>query len=481
MNVNRNSLLSWFLTIVLLSTLILSSAVSSPAVAAPAAQPDAPQDTVQLQLVASGLARPVDLTAPPGDRARLFVVEKTGYIRIVTIANGVYTLLATPFLDIDLLVGSGGNEQGLLGLAFHPDYAANGYFYVNYTNNSGDTIVARYRVSKSNANLADPASALQVLFVDQPYSNHNGGQLQFGPDGYLYIGLGDGGSGGDPQDRAQNPGVLLGKMLRIDVDGGAPYAIPPSNPFVGAGNPLDEIWALGLRNPWRFSFDRLTGAMWIGDVGQEVWEEINLELAGDLGGRNWGWRCKEGTHVYNTSGLCPSDLSVLDDPIYEYSHTGGNCAVTGGYVYRGSPNSPHFGSYLFADYCVGNQVRMLRNTGSAWVRTDYTLVPPVGLGLSRMTAFGQDAIGNVYGIDDINGSTPNTGEVYLLQLRPAACVAGNYDLNGDGQIDVVDIQLAAGDWQRPDFVPDYDVNCSGAVDIVDVQSVAAAWTGTLVE
>lgn len=463
------------LSVLMAATLVLGAA-GRPAMASPVAQADAPQSTIQLQLVASGLARPVDVTAPPGDRSRIFVVEKTGYIRIVTISGGVYTLLTTPFLDIDALVGSGGNEQGLLGLAFHPNYASNGYFYVNYTNNSGDTIVARYRVSTGNPNLADPASAQQVLFVDQPYSNHNGGQIQFGPDGYLYIGLGDGGSGGDPGDRAQNPSTLLGKMLRIDVDSASPYAIPPSNPFVGPGNPLDEIWALGLRNPWRFTFDRLLGDLWIGDVGQGAWEEIDLEPAGDPGGSNWGWRCLEGTHVYDTSGNCPPDLGVLDDPVYEYSHTEG-CAITGGPVYRGSPNASLFGSYLFADYCAANQLRTLRYNGSAWVRTDYTLAPPATLALSRLTAFGEDAIGNVYAMDDLNGSTPNTGEVYLLQLRPAACVSGNNDLNGDGEIDVLDIQLAAGDWQRPDFVPDYDVNCSGSVDIVDVQSVAAAWQG----
>ncbi len=460
----------------LICLLLAPGAAGQPALASQASQPEAPQDTIQLQLVASGLARPVDVTAPRGDRSRIFVVEKTGYIRIVTISGGVYTLLATPFLDIDALVGSGGNEQGLLGLAFHPNYASNGYFYVNYTNNSGDTIVARYRVSAGNPNLADPASAQQVLFVDQPYSNHNGGQLQFGPDGYLYIGLGDGGSGGDPQDRAQNTGTLLGKMLRIDVDSGSPYGIPASNPFVGPGNPLDEIWALGLRNPWRFSFDRLLGDMWIGDVGQTEWEEVDLEPAGDPGGRNWGWRCLEGTHIYDTSGNCPTDLSVLDDPVYEYSHSEG-CAITGGHVYRGSPNSVYFGQYLFADYCAGNQLRTLTYTGSAWVRSTHTLAPPSSLNLSRPTAFGEDAIGNVYAMDDLNGVTPNSGEVYLLKLRPATCVSGNYDLNGDGEVDVLDIQLAAGDWQRPDFVPDYDVNCSGSVDIVDVQRVAAAWQG----
>jgi glucose/arabinose dehydrogenase len=452
----------------LLAALLFSLPAAGPALAQE--QPNAPQATIQLQRVASGLAYPVDITAPKGDRGRLFIVEKTGYLRIVTIVGGVYTLLPTPFLNIDSLVGSSGSEQGLLGLAFHPNYASNGYFYVNYTDNAGDTVVARYRVSSGDPNLADPASAQILLTIDQPYSNHNGGQIQFGPDGYLYIGMGDGGSGGDPGDRSQNPGVLLGKMLRIDVNGDAPYAIPPSNPFVGPGNPLDEIWALGLRNPWRFSFDRLTGDMWIGDVGQGAWEEVNLEPGGDPGGRNWGWRCMEGTHVYNTSGNCPSDLSVLDDPIYEYSHSDG-ISITGGYVYRGSPNSPYFGHYFFADYAVGSQARTLHYSGSAWVRVDHTLAAPSGQSLNVLTSFGEDAIGNLYATDYAS----STGEVYLLRLRPATCVVGNYDLNGDGQVTVLDIQLAAGDWQRPDFVPDYDVDCSGAVNIVDVQRVASAW------
>ena len=452
----------------LLAALLFSLPAAGPTLAQE--PPDAPQATIQLQRVASGLVRPVDITAPKGDRGRLFIVEKTGYLRIVTIVGGVYTLLATPFLNIDPLVGSSGSEQGLLGLAFHPNYASNGYFYVNYTDNAGDTVVARYRVSTGDPNLADPASAQIVLTVDQPYSNHNGGQLQFGPDGYLYIGLGDGGSGGDPGDRSQNPGELLGKMLRIDVHSGSPYAIPPSNPFVGPGNPLDEIWALGLRNPWRYSFDRLTGDLWIGDVGQNAWEEVNLEPAGDPGGRNWGWRCKEGTHIYDLSGNCPTDLSVLDDPIYEYSHSDG-ISITGGYVYRGSPNSAYFGQYFFADYAVGSQVRTLHHNGNAWVRTDHTLAAPSGQSLSVLTSFGEDAIGNLYATDYAS----STGEVYLLLLRPAACVVGNYDLNGDGQVTILDIQLAAGDWQRPDFVPDYDVDCSGAVNIVDVQRVASAW------
>ncbi|MER2600406.1 MAG: PQQ-dependent sugar dehydrogenase [Caldilineales bacterium] len=472
--------MKYFFRCLVLVALLLSSALSAlPAGAADEPpQPAAPQATISLQLVASGLARPVAVTAPTGDRTRLFITEKTGYLRIVTISGGVYTLLPTPFLDIDALVGSSGNEQGLLSVAFHPNYVANGYFYVNYTNNTGATVLARYQVSAANANLADPASAQVLLTIAQPFSNHNGGQLQFGPDGYLYIGMGDGGSSGDPSDRAQNTGELLGKMLRLDVDSGSPYGIPASNPFVGPGNPLDEIWALGVRNPWRFSFDRLTGDLWIGDVGQGNWEEIDLEPAGSAGGRNWGWRCLEGTHVYDTSGNCPANLGTLDAPIYEYSHTEG-CSITGGYVYRGSVNSAYFGDYLFADYCASSNLRTLRYNGTAWVRADHVLSAPGGLAMSRPTAFGEDALGNIYMVDDNNIGIGNSGEVYLLQLRPAACMAGNYDLNGDGAHNIHDIQLVAGDWQRADFAPDFDVNCDGRVDILDVQLVATAWGLTL--
>jgi glucose/arabinose dehydrogenase len=439
------------------------------------AQGKTPTDTISLTRVAAGLNRPVFVTAAPGDRSRIFVVEKPGRIRIVTVQSGVYTLLPTPFLNISSLVSTG-NEQGLLSLAFHPSYASNGYFFVYYTNTSGNIVVARYSVSAADPNLANPASAFVVFTQSHPVNtNHNGGQLQFGPDGYLYLGLGDGGGGGDQPDNAQNTGILLGKMLRIDVNGGSPYAIPPTNPFVGPGNPLDEIWAIGVRNPWRFSFDRLRGDLWIGDVGQGAWEEVDLELANGPGGKNWGWRCKEGTHVYDTSGNCPSNLSVLDDPIYEYPHNPDGCAITGGYVYRGSPNSSYFGRYVFADYCnPSNQLWMLAPSGGGgWVRTGYTIVPPAGLTLSLPSSFGQDAIGDLYVTDD----SSSNGEVFKINLRPTTCVAANYDVNGDGSVTVLDILLVAGDWYRTDYIPDLDVNCDAVVDIVDVQLVAAALAG----
>lgn len=464
----NNALRLAALWMVIVQVLAVLMAIPAAAATEPPEPRSGPQETVQLALVASGLQRPVYMTAAPGDRARLFIVEKAGRIRIVH--NGA--LLSTPFLDITNIVKSSGNEQGLLSMAFHPNYASNGYFYVNYTGYSGpsgDSYVARYQVT-SDPNVADPQSGAILMTVVQPYSNHNGGQLQFGPDGYLYIGFGDGGSGGDPQNNGQRTDTLLGKVLRIDVNSGAPYAIPPDNPFLGDPNALDEIWSLGWRNPWRFGFDRLTGAMWAGDVGQNNWEEIDLEAANGSGGVNYGWRCREGMHNYNFSGACPT--LTLTDPIYEYSH-GDGCSITGGYVYRGSPNSSHFGAYLFNDYCVGNNLRTLRSSGSAWVRTDYTLQPPAGRTLSNPTSFGEDAIGDLYVADDWDG------EVFKLQLRPASCVAGNTDVNGDGVQDVLDIQLVANDWHRPDYVPDFDVDCSSRVDVLDVQLVAAAWEGSV--
>src|SRR5687767_4865131 len=250
--------------------------------------------TVALQPVVSGLTEPVAIAHAQDNR--LFIVLQAGQI---VIWNGT-SLLQTSFLDIRSLVSSGG-ERGLLGLAFHPDYSQNGFFFVNYTDRSGngDTVVARYSVSAADPNRADPASARTLLVIDQPFSNHNGGQLQFGPDRYLYIGMGDGGSGGDPQNFAQNRAQLLGKILRIDVDSGNPYGIPPTNPFVGLSGMRPEIWAQGMRNPWRFSFDSITGDLWIADVGQGDVEEIDFQPASSRGGENYGWRIKEGSSCFN--------------------------------------------------------------------------------------------------------------------------------------------------------------------------------------
>ena len=329
------------------------------------------------QLPISGLVRPVDLQ--PDGSGRLFVIEKAGRIRIIENDQ----LIETPFLDISDHVGSTGNEQGLLGLAFHPQYAQNGRFFVNYTDNNGDTVLARFQAS-SDPNIADPNSEVKMLGIDQPFANHNGGVLAFGPDGYLYAGLGDGGSQGDPFGNAQNTGVLLGKILRLDVDSAEPYAVPSDNPF---GN---EVWAYGLRNPWRFSFDRLTHDLYIGDVGQNTWEEIDFLPAGSPGGTNFGWNFREGAHDYKGGG--PAGMV---DPVAEYSHTEGGCSVTGGYVYRGS--MPEWnGIYLYADYCTGLIWGLIRSENSWKKQQLFDLDVTV-------TSFGQDASGELYLLSDNGG------------------------------------------------------------------------------
>lgn len=282
---------------------------------------------------------------------RLFVVEQGGRIKIIQ-PDG--TVNQTPFLNISGQISNGG-EQGLLGLAFHPDYVNNGYFFINYTKTNGDTQVSRFSVDPGNPDLADENSELPIIDYAQPFSNHNGGCIAFGPDGYLYIASGDGGSGGDPGNRAQNRLLLLGKLLRLDIDnpsGNNNYGIPPDNPFVGDPDGLDEIWAYGLRNPWRFSFDLTENNLWIGDVGQGEVEEIDREPATE-GGINYGWRCYEGSMPFNTAN-CPP-VGDLAFPIAEYSSGSGsgNCSITGGYVYRGSVYTDIEGLYFFADYCSG--------------------------------------------------------------------------------------------------------------------------------
>ncbi len=352
------------------------------AYSAPFSAPASPLNTISISLTpfASGLDEPVDIANAGDDR--LFVVERSGTIRVVQSDGAV---LATPFLDISAEVGDGYVEQGLLGLAFHPDYAANGYFYVNYTDNNGDTHIARFSVDPGDPNLADPLSEQTVLTVTQPYDNHNGGDLNFGPDGYLYIALGDGGSGGDPDDRAQDLGDLLGKLLRIDVTGVTTYTIPASNPYTQTVGARGEIWDPGLRNPWRFSFDRATGDMYIGDVGQDAWEEIDMEPAGSAGARNYGWRCYEGRHPYNTTGC----TSIYIFPIHEYGHNAGR-AVTGGFVYRGNQFPEMAGHYVFADYVFGVFWDLFPDGGGGWQVTDH------GFLLSNPSTFGESASGELY-------------------------------------------------------------------------------------
>ncbi len=345
------------------------------------------QPQLELDVLVENLSRPLSM-AHAGDQ-RLFIVEKQGRIRLID-ADG--QLAPVPFLDITDRVRSGGSEQGLLGLAFHPEFGTNGFFYVNYTNSNGNTHVARFSVDPANGDRALPGSEKILLRVDQPFSNHNGGDMHFGPDGYLYISLGDGGSGNDPRDNGQTRTSFLGKLLRIDVDHGDPYAIPADNPFADDDFTLDEIWSLGLRNPWRFSFDRQTGDLWIADVGQNQWEEVNFEAAGSAGGHNYGWRCYEGPEPYLTDGC--GDASQYTSPAYAYPHRSGGCggSVTGGFVYRGKAFPMLEGRYLYGDFCTG-KIFSLRPEpeGDGWINEELLTI-----GGGQIAAFGEDAEGEMY-------------------------------------------------------------------------------------
>jgi glucose/arabinose dehydrogenase len=346
----------------------------------------------QWELFAEGLDSPLFLTHAGDGSNRIFVVEKPG--RILIFENR--TRLPEPFLDITGIVNSRSFERGLLGLAFHPNFADNGMFFINFTNSGGNTVVARYQVSEDR-NRADPGSAEILLTVRQPFNNHNGGMIAFGPDGYLYIGMGDGGSANDPDENAQNPETLLGKILRIDVDGGDPYGIPAGN----AANGLPEIWALGLRNPWRFSFDRATNDLFIGDVGQNQWEEIHYLPAGTQGGTNLGWDYFEGSH--NFEGDPPVGTSFVS-PIAEYSHSGTHCSVTGGYVYRGAQLPAWQGIYLYGDYCSGYVWGALPGADGSWQTTQLFQMP------AQISSFGEDESGEVYLVDLL-------GSIYQLAIK----------------------------------------------------------------
>jgi glucose/arabinose dehydrogenase len=371
---------------------------------------------------------------------RLFITERGGRIKIF---DGNDTL-ATPFFDITLGNNpppfTSGGERGLLGLAFHPNFRNNGYFYINYTESTSpppdcppgadcdwNTVIARYQVSNGDPNVANPNSEIRLLVINQDYANHNGGNILFGPDGYLYIGMGDGGSGGDPQDRAQSMDTLLGKVLRIDVDGGgfAPdcgvlqnYGVPADNPFRdGAGGYCDAIWALGLRNPWRWSFDRLTGDMFIGDVGQHTWEEVDFEPTDSLGGLNWGWRCYEGNHEYNTTGCGPT--GQYDFPIVEYDQRlPGRQAVTGGFVYRGPTMSGFRGTYVHADYASGEIWFTVPDGPGVWNTTLWQ-------DTSRLiSSFGEDERGELYLVD-------LGGTIYRFESPSAPTIFGDSFESGD--------------------------------------------------
>jgi glucose/arabinose dehydrogenase len=417
--------------------------------------------------IVSGLVRPVFVTSPPGDD-RLFIVEQrsgsNGRVRVFQ--DGA--LQSTPFLTVSGVTT--GSEQGLLGLAFHPDYAANRKFYVNYTTTgggaAGKTVVAEYLASAGDPDVADAGSARTLLEINQPQTNHNAGWMAFGPDGYLYISSGDGGGGGDTgtghtsgtgnaQDITDN---LLGKILRIDVnsddfpaDPNRNYAIPATNPFVGVTGD-DEIWAYGLRNPWRNSFDRDTGDLMIADVGQNAWEEVNYQPASSTGGENYGWRLKEATHCYNPSTGC--DPGGLTDPIYEYAHSDNTnnafscgdppptgCSITGGYVYRGSIGSIA-GRYFLADYCSDRIMSFEIVGGAATDCQEHTaeFAPGGGLAIDSISSFGEDDAGELY-ICDLNG-----GEVFKI--------VGDSD--GDGVPDFLDL--------CPDTIPGATVDNDGCPD-----------------
>jgi hypothetical protein len=439
---------------------MLSVLVALAMLAAPA---DA-QVTLTTSRVASGLSLPLFVTAPPGDTARVFIIEQrsgtTGRIRILNIPGN--TLNATAYLSISPVATN--DEEGLLGLAFHPDFLNNGYFWVYYTNSSGNNVIARYQANTpyATSTTANAASATMLLTISHPTNNnHNGGWMAFGPDGYLYVATGDGGSANDPSNNAQNINVLLGKLLRLDVDGAddipgnddddgvigmtlAPYTSPADNPFVGVAGD-DRIWAYGLRNPWRDSFDRLTGDLYIGDVGQGSREEVDFQLASSAGGENYGWRCMEGNNCTGLSGCTCRDAS-LTLPIHEYTHAGGNCSITGGYVYRGSAIPCLQGTYFFADYC-SNQIWSLRYDGA--VVTELTnrtadLDPP-SFAINSITSFGEDANGELYICD-------RGGEVFKIELESFS------DCNSNGVADCVDIAGGTSQDCNMNGIPD---ECGG--------------------
>ena len=396
------------------------------------------QSTLHSTRVASGLASPVFATAPVGDFNRLFIVEQgsgsSGRLRLLDISQNPPVLQATPYLTVTPILGGG--EQGLLGLAFHPNFASNGYFFVYYTNTAGNNQVVRYQATAPyvSSTTADPASATAVMTINHPTnSNHNGGWIGFGPDNFLYIDTGDGGAGNDPPNNAQNLNQRLGKQMRIDINGDDypsdttnNYAIPTTNPFYGSTTALPEIWHFGLRNPWRASFDRLTGDQWIGDVGQGAIEEVDFVPAG-LGGLNFGWRCTEG---HNCTGLtgCVCNGPLLTAPVHTYAHTSGNCTVIGGYRYRGSALCSFQGLYFFADYCSSRIWTVEWDGSSTQHLTDRTtdLAPGGGLSINSISSFGEDAAGELY-ICDLGGE--------VFKILPGPLV----DCNANGLDDACDI------------------------------------------
>jgi len=427
---------------------------------------------VSTTLVTGGLSSPLYMTYAPDDPTRLFVVQRGGQIRIVK--SGL--LNATPFLDITAKLVSG-SERGLLGLAFHPDYQSNGYLFVCYTRTpDGASVIARYSVS-GNPDSAVVASELILRTVSQPEPNHNGGCLQFGADGMLYIGMGDGGGANDQHGtigNAQDPGTLLGKMLRLDVDNPPTY-IPADNPWVGVQTPvdtLDELWAIGLRNPWRFSFDRMTGDLYIADVGQGQREEVNVQSVSSPGGENYGWRCMEGT-LCTANGGCSCASAALTDPVHEYTHASG-CSITGGYVYRGCAIPELTGQYFFGDYCSGRIWSIVYDGSSVIDTTEWTAtLDPTNIGF-HISSFGEDYYGELY-ICDLDGALYK-----IVSDAPAPCGPCDCPYQSDFDEDnfltaldlgnVIDILFAgADDLQDPDCPhPRADFDCDGFSTALDL-------------
>lgn len=425
--------------------------------------------TLKAERVASGLSRPVFATSPAGDADRFFVIEQhTGTIKILNLNNN--TVNAAPFFDINGLTT--GNEQGLLGMAFHPDYSVNGRFYLNFTDSSSVTNIVEYTVANPASNVASITNTRTIIRYSQPFSNHNGGWIGFGPnDGYLYIASGDGGSGNDPGNRAQTiTDMKLGKILRLDIDGpdafpadaNANYAIPASNPFVGVTGD-DEIWAYGLRNPWRDSFDRLTGDLWIGDVGQGNREEINFQPGTSTGGENYGWRVREG---FASTGLT-GGTGPFVDPVHDYDNDSVGIAVTGGYVYRGSDFPALQGTYIFADYIGGSNIGFAGR--AVWsfklvdgAVTEFTdrrseMISNFGT-INEIVSFAEDDRGELYIVD-------LDGEIFRIILDR---IIG--DLNGDQLVTLADYIILVGNFGDTSALPaDGDLNGDGRVNLSDLR------------
>lgn len=432
--------------------------------------------------IATGLQRPVGLTAPAGDAERIFVIEKRGRVRIIQ--NGV--LLPTPFMDIDAQVGGGNSnndERGLLGLAFHPNYFENGFFYVNHTNLSNNTTISRYTVSDDDPNVFNAASRKILMIINQPEGNHNGGWIAFSPnDGFLYIAMGDGGGANDQHPfpgNGQNLNNCLGAMLRIDVDGGNPYAIPPDNPFVdGPGGACDEIWAYGLRNPWRNSFDPANGDLYIADVGQGAREEVNYQRGDSSGGENYGWRCMEGSLCTGLSG-CTCNAPSLVLPIHQYTH-GGNpfrCSITGGEVYRGCAIPDLQGTYFFGDFCSEQiwSIRMAGGFPTEFQDRTAELDPPGVQSIDFLTSFGRDGLGEIYICDQ--GSSSANGEIFKIVAADGSnactdpCPA---DFDGDGTVGASDLASLLGAWgPNPGHPADFDGD--GTVGAADLAQLLGSW------